>query len=193
MKWQGTFHVPAPMEVVAGEFADPARMAAHMPGVQIDSAGPDGHLSGTITVAFGPKRLVFGGQAECLTDPAGHSGRILGKGASDQRAARFKVELRWSLSPDGEGTGVALEAEAALQGVLADFARTGGPIVAAALTEEFARRLAADLGAGNAGHAPSQPGQAISGGKLAGAMVRHTARSAGRSITGLFRRDPPPE
>ena len=192
MKWEGAFRVPgAPAEVVL-EFADARRMAAHFPGAEVEEVAEDGSLVGRLTVAFGPKRLVFRGKALCEADVAGLHGRITGQGASDMRAARFKVELHWRLRDDpsaGEPTTiVTLTSAATLQGVLADFARTGGPIVAAALTEEFAKRLERDLRERRDGRTPdhSAPAEALSAGRVAGTLARHAARQTGQSIARLF-------
>jgi len=195
MRWEGEFRVPGAPEDVVLEFADARRMARHMPGAEITGEEEDGTLTGTLTVSFGPKRLVFKGKARCEADVAGLNGRIIGQGASDMRAARFKVELSWKLAPDtaahAPATVVSLISEAALQGVLADFARTGGPVVAGLMTEEFATRLRRDLEARQAGdvYLPDEnSGDHISAGRIAGAVAKNAAKRAGQSITGLFRR-----
>jgi hypothetical protein len=79
--------------------------------------------------------------------------------------------------PDGAPQSrVSITCEADLQGVIADFARTGGVAVARVLMQDFARRLAAELSAG--GDA-SQPGgdNAVSGARVMWDVVKD--RSAG--------------
>jgi len=144
MIWEGRFALPVPPERALADFADPVRMAPLVPGVEVEGTEPDGRLNGRITVAFGPRRLVLKGHARASVDPAAMSGVIEGQGAADARAARFRVRLAWRLvqDPDApDGSVVVLRSEADLQGVLAEVARTGGPVVAGALMEAFAARL----------------------------------------------------
>lgn len=72
-----------------------------------------------------------------------------GRGASDLRSARFKVRVTYALAavgtPEAPRTLVKIVSAAELQGALAEVARTGGPVVAGAVLDEFAERLRRDL------------------------------------------------
>ena len=63
----------------------------------------------------------------------------------------MSVAMRYQLSECAEGTRVALESDAELTGMLAEFARTGGVLVTQALLEEFAQRMSAHVSKANAG------------------------------------------
>jgi hypothetical protein len=110
-----------------------------------------------MTVAFGPKKIKFRGKVNCQFDMANRSGLLRGRGAADLRAARIEVCTSFSVAPDPESADdapmsvVSLNSEADLQGVLADFARTGGAALANVIMEDFAKRLAAEFSEEGAG------------------------------------------
>ena len=77
---------------------------------------------------------------------------LRGRGAADLRAARIEVRTvflgraRSRRRPDDAPMSiVTLNSEADLQGVLADFAKTGGAALANVIMEDFAKRLAAEF------------------------------------------------
>jgi carbon monoxide dehydrogenase subunit G len=152
MRWEGDIVVPGGPDEVIAAFADIERMAQYLPGASIEGRGEDGSYLGAITVTFGPKRLVFRGKMTAETEIAAKSGVLQGQGSSDQRAARFKVRVTYALH-DAEAdaalraTRVTIVSVAELQGVLEDFARTGGPAVAKVILDEFAARFAAGMAA----------------------------------------------
>jgi carbon monoxide dehydrogenase subunit G len=150
VEWEGEFKVPGRPEDVIIRFADVERMARCVPGASLEGRGEDGSYLGSITVAFGPKRIVFRGKATTENDPAALQGSLTGQGAADMRAARFKVRVTYKLRADPDATAgprtiVALRSDADLQGVIADFARTGGNAVAKVFMEDFSRRIADDF------------------------------------------------
>jgi len=186
MRWEGDITVPGRPEEVIAAFADIERMAQYLPGASIEGRGDDGSYIGAITVTFGPKRLVFRGKMTSEMDTAARTGALQGQGSSDQRAARFKVRVTYALHDASNGaaqpsTRVNIVSVAELQGVLEDFARTGGPAVAKVILDEFASRFAAGMaasqGAASETAAPV-PTQALSGPALmlrvAGAMIAQT-------------------
>jgi carbon monoxide dehydrogenase subunit G len=167
MNFEGQFKVPGTPDDVIREFADVERMATLMPGAAIEGRDEEGNYLGGMTVAFGPKRIKFKGKVTVETDIAGRSGKMRGRGAADMRAARIETRLVYTLHADetaGEPTTIVkLKAEADLQGVLAEFAKTGGEAVGNVLMEEFANNMAAEFGrkkgaapvASSAGAAPT--------------------------------------
>ncbi len=132
------------------EFADVERMATLMPGAAIEGRDEEGNYLGGMTVAFGPKRIKFKGKVTVETDIAGKSGKMRGRGAADMRAARIETRLAYTLHADESAseptTIVQLKAEADLQGVLAEFAKTGGEAVGNVMMEEFSWNMAAEFG-----------------------------------------------
>lgn len=151
MLFEGAFRVPGRPEDVIVKFTDVERMARCMPGASIEGRDEEGNYVGAMTVAFGPKRIKFRGKVNCQFDIPGCSGTLRGRGAADLRAARIEVRTAFTVSTDTEAeesapfSVVALTAEADLQGVLADFARTGGAALANVIMEDFAKRLATEF------------------------------------------------
>jgi carbon monoxide dehydrogenase subunit G len=150
MEFAGEFKVPGQPEDVIRTFADVERMAKLMPGASIEGRDEEGNYLGVMTVAFGPKRIKFKGKVAVEIDEATKSGRMRGRGAADLRAARIETRLNYQLHPDTAAatptTIVRLKAEADMQGVLAEFAKTGGEAVGNVLMAEFAKNLAAEIG-----------------------------------------------
>jgi carbon monoxide dehydrogenase subunit G len=162
MEFSGEFRAPGDPDAVMARFADVERMARCMPGAVINGRGDDGSYTGAMVVAFGPKNIKFRGRATHEVDAAARSGKLVGRGAAELRAARIGVTVTYSVREDpvaaASGSIVSLRAEAELGGVLADFARTGGIPVANALMAEFARRLAEEFaGDAPAAMAPAAP------------------------------------
>ena len=155
MQFEGAFRVPGRPEEVIAKFADVERMARCMPGASIEGRDEEGNYLGAMTVAFGPKRIRFRGKMACQFDLVHCSGILRGRGAADLRAARIEVRTAFKVSIDTEADPgapysiVSLTSEADLQGVLADFARTGGVAVGNILMEDFAKNLAAEFSQGD--------------------------------------------
>ena len=150
MEFAGEFKVPGTPDQVIREFADVERMAKLMPGAAIEGRDEEGNYLGVMTVAFGPKRIKFKGKVTVETDIAGKSGKMRGRGAADMRAARIETRLAYTLHADESAseptTIVKLKAEADLQGVLAEFAKTGGEAVGNVMMEQFANNMAVEFG-----------------------------------------------
>jgi carbon monoxide dehydrogenase subunit G len=151
MHFEGEFTVPGAPDEVMLRFTDVERMARCVPGAQIDGRAEDGSYTGGMLVAFGPKRIKFRGSVACEFDMAARSGLMVGRGAADLRAARIAIRTRFTLheaeggSADNPLTLVKIVSEADLQGVLAEFARTGGVALAKVMMQDFARRAAEEF------------------------------------------------
>ena len=160
MQFEGAFRVPGKPDDVIAKFTDVERMARCMPGASIEGRDEEGNYLGVMTVAFGPKKIKFRGKVNCQFDIPARSGLLRGRGAADLRAARIEVRTAFSVAPDPEASEdapmsvVTLNSEADLQGVLADFAKTGGAALANVIMEDFAKRLAAEFSEEGAGAAP---------------------------------------
>lgn len=160
--FNGEFTVPAGPDAVIDAFADLPRMASLMPGAFLEGQDEDGSWRGGMLVALGPKKIRFNGKVTLQLDRAARSGTMHGRGTADMRAARVEMRLRFDVREAGTGSVVALTSDTAMTGVLAEFARTGGPAVARVLMEQFAQRLREDL-------APAPPGAAPGAQPLASA------------------------
>jgi carbon monoxide dehydrogenase subunit G len=169
MQFEGAFKVPGRPDDVMARFTDVERMAGCMPGASIEGRDEEGNYLGAMTVAFGPKKIKFRGKVACDFDLAARSGTLRGRGAADLRAARIEVRTTFSVADDPEAPAeapmsiVTLQSDADLQGVLADFAKTGGAALANVIMEDFARRLAAEFSEPGTGAAA---GNSISAHKL---------------------------
>jgi carbon monoxide dehydrogenase subunit G len=149
VRFEGEFRVPGRPEEVIHRFADVERMSRCMPGAEIEGRDAEGNWLGAMVVALGPKRIRFRGRVAAEADPAALRGSLHGRGNADLRAARIAVRVSYTVRADEAAPTptsiVSLVSDAELQGVLADFARTGGIPVANALMEEFSRRVAAEF------------------------------------------------
>jgi uncharacterized protein len=149
VRFEGEFWVPGRPEEVILRFADVERMARCMPGAEIEGRDAEGNWLGAMVVALGPKRIRFRGRVAAEVDPATLSGSLHGRGNADLRSARIAVRVAYTVKADEAAqtptSVVSLVSDADLQGVLADFARTGGIPVANALMEEFSRRAAEEF------------------------------------------------
>ncbi len=135
------FSIPAPPDEVWPLMADPAVVAACIPGAELNELTAEGAHRGKVTFKFGPTVAVFRGEAKltydhpvkrCLIEARG----IDQKGASRARA-RFEVEARGSNT-----TEVSMEGGFEVAGPLEMFASAGGVHVARALLAEFAGNIA---------------------------------------------------
>lgn len=166
--FNAAFTVPTSPEEVLLAFADVPRMAGLMPGAAIDGQDPDGSWRGAMLVIFGPKKIRFSGKVTLEVDHVEKSGLLIGRGAADARAARVESRIHFQVTRIPDGSQVDIAADTTMTGVLADFARTGGPVAARALLEQFSERLRAEF-ATPAAQTGAQP------------EAQHEARSEARS------------
>jgi carbon monoxide dehydrogenase subunit G len=161
MEFEGAFRVPGNPDDVIQKFADVERMAGCMPGASLEGRDEEGNYLGVMTVAFGPKKIKFRGRVNVAFDIPNRSGVLTGRGAADLRAARIAVRTTFNVAPDPDAAAdapmsvVTLRSEADLQGVLADFAKTGGTALANVIMEDFAKRLAAEFSGQGADSTPN--------------------------------------
>lgn len=149
MQFENRFVVNGTPGAVAERFADVPLMASFLPGASVDAPMPDGSYPATLVASFGPKKLAFKGTLTNDVDREALTGVLKGQASADVRGARMAVTMHYRLSA-AEGstsaspmTEVQIDSHAQLSGVLAEFAKAGGVIVAEALIAEFARRFSA--------------------------------------------------
>jgi carbon monoxide dehydrogenase subunit G len=154
MHFETRFTVSGTPQAVIDKFADVPLMASFLPGASVDPQAEDGSYPATLVASFGPKRLAFKGVLSNSVDREALRGSISGQASADVRGARMAVTMAYSLSPAAASgsakSEVLLASDAQLTGVLAEFAKAGGVIVAEALIAEFARRFSAHMEAGAA-------------------------------------------
>ncbi len=175
------FSVPAPPDEVWPLIADPAMVAACIPGAELTELTPEGAHRGKVTFKFGPTVAVFRGEAKltydhpvkrCLIEARG----IDQRGASRARA-NFDVEARGA-----DTTDVTLEGGFEVAGPLEMFASAGGVHVARALLADFAANLLRVIEQRRAGGGDAVPeqAQAASGAKI----LRRALMDGARGLIG---------
>jgi carbon-monoxide dehydrogenase small subunit len=145
------FDIDRPPAEVWRLFADVPRMVACMPGAQVDSIDGD-RLTGAMAVKLGPITASFRGTATLQRDEDAYRGEIAGAGADGTGASRARGRVVYSVAPtnDGAAAHIDLVLDFALQGVLAQFGRSGlVKDLVRRLVREFAGNLAASLGGEN--------------------------------------------
>lgn len=177
MHFETRFIVSGTPQAVIEKFSDVPLMASFLPGASVEPPASDGSYPATLVASFGPKRLAFKGVLESSVDRDLLCGSLRGQASADVRGARMAVTMTYTLAPTA-GTGsprseVLLASDAQLTGVLAEFAKAGGVIVAEALIAEFARRFSAHMDARTVPHAAATTSAAtLSIGTILAAMFR---------------------
>ena len=169
MEFNDSFEIPAAPDEVMRRFADVERVSRCVPGLSMEGRDEEGNYLGAMTVSFGPKRLKFQGRVKCDFDMQNHRGTLTGGGAA-ARAASIQVRTDFTVQP-APGSGpesprsvVTIDSHADLQGVLAQFASTGGVALGKQLMREFAHNLTQELSqAAGAGAAESNAAAADGG------------------------------
>jgi carbon-monoxide dehydrogenase small subunit len=111
-------------DVLWQSLKDIHRVAAALPGASIGTVTPDGHVTGSFTVAIGPMRAGFGGNAQVTYDESQRSGLVRGSGGDRASRSAAAGEVRFAVHPAQDG-GARLDAEILyrLSGPLAQFGR----------------------------------------------------------------------
>ena len=130
---------------------DVPRVVEALPGAALAGAPDDRPLRLRLTVAIGPMRPSFDGEAEVSWDDDTRSGHIEGRAddAASRSSAEGRVRFRVVEAPDDSGgTAVELAVRYRIRGPLAQFSR--GPVVDAVM-ERLLARFAANLEAAATG------------------------------------------
>jgi len=137
------FEVVAPAGVVWQILADPYTVVECVPGAAIVGANPDGSFNTTLTVRFGPMRIVF--NARAVLELEDRTGRLTAHGKDTQRGARFAATATFGVTehPSGSGTLISTHGQVEISGRLASMIEGGAGIVVKRMSAEFARCLSA--------------------------------------------------
>jgi carbon-monoxide dehydrogenase small subunit len=154
---EGGFDVAYPQEQVWQFMADPQRLAACLPGAQVQEM--DGNtVKGGIVVKFGPISASFNGAATLERDEANRTGMLRGAGTDSVSHSRAKGDIAYRVTAlDDTRSRVEVSLEHMLQGPLAQFSRSG--LVRDFVTRmmaEFGRNLEASMGGASADQLPVQ-------------------------------------
>ena len=179
MRIEQAFEVAAPPAAVFDFLDDIPSVAACLPGATLGERSPDGGWAGTVAVALGPLDLTFEGTATIASDPAALTGRVAGSGVDRRGGSRGRIEIDYGVTPAGDGSRVAIDADLTLAGPAAQFGRTG-------MIQEIARRLMADFGACLEARLAGSGEQAAATGPIKGGRL--LVGSVVGSIASFFRR-----
>jgi uncharacterized protein len=148
MELTNRFTLPVPPDRAWDLLLDFSRVAQAMPGATLDRVHGD-ELEGRMLVKLGPMRITYEGTAS-IVERDQPAGRIVIEAAGKEArgAGTAKVRIQTHLVPVGSGTEVTLLSEVDVTGRPAQMGAGLIQDVGQNLTDEFARRLAEDLGGG---------------------------------------------
>jgi carbon monoxide dehydrogenase subunit G len=172
-----SFSVPAPPDEVWPLMADPAVVAACIPGAELNELTADGAHRGKVTFKFGPTVAVFRGETRLTYDHAAKRCLIEARGIDQKGASRARA--RFDVAATGtESTDVSLKGGFEVAGPLEMFAQAGGVHVARALLAEFAANIARVIEQRRVEGADAAvaPAPAASGAKILGRALIDGAR-----------------
>jgi carbon-monoxide dehydrogenase small subunit len=160
------FTADRPPDAVWALFGDVPSVASCLPGAVLDSSD-GGTLQGRMQVKIGPIGASFTGTATHERDDARRIGVLGGSGGDQRSNSRAKGRVTYRLVPEAGGTRtrVELTLDFLLQGVLAQFSRSGlVKDLVGRMVRDFAANLAALLAGSGATAPTSQPAPLKAGG-----------------------------
>ncbi|MEX1125073.1 MAG: SRPBCC family protein [Acidimicrobiia bacterium] len=128
------FVVARPTNVVWEFFQDVPDVAQCLPGANLTGQGEDGSYEGSLSVKLGPMAAAFEGNCVVVPDHASLSATIEGKGVDKKGGSRGQVKVVYTITAEGTGCKVLVDADMTLSGPAAQFGRTG-------LINEMSKRL----------------------------------------------------
>ena len=122
------FVIGHPMDALWALFEDVPHVAECLPGVHVESVGPD-RFAGRAEIRFGPVGASFRGEGTRNTDAGRRTGVIAGHGSDRRGHANLEAELRYAMSGEddtdtGPRTRVDFAIRFRIQGGLAQFNRS---------------------------------------------------------------------
>jgi carbon monoxide dehydrogenase subunit G len=162
--------IAAPPEAVWPILADPAAVAACIPGATLTKSDDNGAYQGTMRVKFGPTIAQFRGEARLAYDHAARRCSIEGRGIDGRGASRANATGLVEAS-GSDTTVLRVEGTFNVTGPLETFANAGGVHLARALLAEFAENVAKRMAAqadepNSTDDAAAKPATELSGGKI---------------------------
>lgn len=158
MLLKNSFTVPRPPEETWGLLLDVPSIVGCVPGAELTAAEENKTYKGFVAVRLGPVALKFAGTATITDiDEAGRTATIRAKGSDQQGRGNAGAVSKMQVAPDGEGSIVTIDTDLQLSGMVAQYGRASGVIIAVSneIVTAFARCLKARLE--SAATAPSAP------------------------------------
>lgn len=128
------FVVARPTNVVWDFFQNVPDVAQCLPGANLIGQADDGSYEGNLSVKLGPMAAAFEGTCVVVPDHAALTATIEGKGVDKKGGSRGQVKVVYTITPEGAGSKVLVDADVNLSGPAAQFGRTG-------LINEMSKRL----------------------------------------------------
>jgi len=128
------FVVARPTDVVWDFFQNVPDVAQCLPGANLTGQTDDGSYEGNLSVKLGPMAAAFEGNCVVVPDHAALTATIEGKGVDKKGGSRGQVKVVYTITPEGPGSKVLVDADVNLSGPAAQFGRTG-------LINEMSKRL----------------------------------------------------
>ncbi|WNV75484.1 SRPBCC family protein [Geodermatophilus sp. DSM 44513] len=151
MQLENSFTVPVPIDEAWRVLLDIERIAPCMPGAALDSVTGD-DFTGRVKVKLGPINLTYQGKASFVEkDEAAHRAVIDGRGKDQRGNGTANALITAQLKAQGQTTRVDVLTDLNITGRPAQFGRGVMTDVGNKLLGQFADKLAAQLGAGDAG------------------------------------------
>ena len=150
MQLENSFTVPVPIDEAWRVLLDIERIAPCMPGAALDSVEGD-DFTGRVKVKLGPINLTYQGKASFVEkDEAAHRAVIDAKGKDQRGNGTAAATITAKLAPEGSITRVDVLTDLNITGRPAQFGRGVMTDVGNKLLGQFADKLAAQLGEGDA-------------------------------------------
>ncbi|WP_336030686.1 SRPBCC family protein [Geodermatophilus sp. FMUSA9-8] len=173
MQLENSFTVPVPVDEAWRVLLDIERIAPCMPGAALDSVTGD-DFTGRVKVKLGPINLTYQGKASFVEkDEAAHRAVIDARGKDQRGNGTAAATITAKLLAEGQVTRVDVLTDLNITGRPAQFGRGVMTDVGNKLLGQFADKLAAQLGEGDAQGDADRAGSATTG-AVAGAAATAT-------------------
>ena len=141
MELTNDFRVALPVERAWAVLTDVEQIAPCLPGAQLQEIEGD-EYRGIVKVKVGPITAQYKGQAKFLSlDPESHVAVLRAEGRETRGQGNANATITAVLTPDGEGTAVAINTDLTVTGRVAQFGRGVLADVSAKLLDQFVADL----------------------------------------------------
>ncbi len=156
--------VAQPVDKVWAFFGDVPKVAACLPGAQLDQDLGDNTYGGGVGIRMGPVKLEFDGKAKIVErDDATKRMVIDASGADTKGRGQASMTMVALLTPEGRGTKIHLEQDLQLSGAAAQYGRGMISDVTTVLMGQFADNVREHIDALERGEAVSATAKPASG------------------------------
>ena len=182
MQLENSFTVPVPIDEAWRVLLDIERIAPCMPGAALDSVTGD-DFTGRVKVKLGPINLTYQGKASFVEkDESAYKAVIDGRGKDQRGNGTANALITAQLKAQGDSTRVDVLTDLNITGRPAQFGRGVMTDVGNKLLGQFADKLAAQLGAGDAGATAAAAPAPATPAKKAAAKAAGAAEEVAASV-----------